>query len=599
LVTPLFATLYILLLIGIAALGGYLALYSWNRRIAPGAKAYAAFMATMACYMVCLVLEFAAGDLATKILWSKMEYISAAIVPLIWLGFSLQFTERGGWLSRPKLAILSLIPAITLALVWTNEYHGLIWNVIPPEVGVPFRIMLVAAYGSWFWVFWAYNSILILAGSVILIADAVASKRHQRGQIAALILGAILPWLSILAFIFRLNPYNEISIAHFAYIPAGLLIAWALFNYRAFDALPTAYDVLTRGMADGIMIVNPQGAITNVNPASEGILKRPMQVLLGKQAASVLPRWLDAGERELNVTAKYFIDAPDSGQGAPPAQKRYYEMGISRIVNRKEEHVGWLVLIHDITNLKQREEHLQTHSAELEAMVDKTQRLLKEKERLAAIGETAAIVGHDLRNPLQSIANTLFLMNDTLKEMPESEFKRTMVSHSERFSKNVFYMEKIVSDLQDFSRNLEPSLVEVGLSQVVDDAAASIIVPSNIAMTKVVPADLRIKADPLLMRRMLVNLFSNAIQAMPDGGTLLVSAASEGKTIRIAIIDNGVGMSGETMSQLFRPLFTTKAKGMGMGLAVIKRIVEAHNGTINIQSRPGEGTTVMISLPQQ
>jgi hypothetical protein len=96
LVTPLFATLYILLLIGIAALGGYLALYSWNRRIAPGAKAYAAFMATMACYIVCLVLEFAAGDLATKVLWSKMEYISAAIVPLIWLGFSLQFTERGG-----------------------------------------------------------------------------------------------------------------------------------------------------------------------------------------------------------------------------------------------------------------------------------------------------------------------------------------------------------------------------------------------------------------------------------------------------------------------------------------------------------------------
>ncbi|HRU81623.1 MAG TPA: ATP-binding protein, partial [Candidatus Methanomethylicus sp.] len=166
-------------------------------------------------------------------------------------------------------------------------------------------------------------------------------------------------------------------------------------------------------------------------------------------------------------------------------------------------------------------------------------------------------------------------------------------------SKNVFYMEKIVSDLQDFSRNMEPSLVEVGLSQVIDDAAASIIVPSNIAMTKRVPADLRIKADPLLMRRMLINIFSNAIQAMPDGGTLLVSAASEGKTVKIAVIDNGVGMSGETLSRLFRPLFTTKAKGMGMGLAVIKRIVEAHNGSINIQSRPGEGTTVTISLPQQ
>jgi len=118
-------------------------------------------------------------------------------------------------------------------------------------------------------------------------------------------------------------------------------------------------------------------------------------------------------------------------------------------------------------------------------------------------------------------------------------------------------------------------------------------------MSKRVPSDMLIKVDPLLMRRVLVNLFSNAIQAMPDGGTLLVSAAREGDAIRISVMDNGVGMSKETLSRLFQPLFTTKAKGMGMGLAVIKRIVEAHNGSINIQSEQGEGTTVTIILPQQ
>jgi len=141
--------------------------------------------------------------------------------------------------------------------------------------------------------------------------------------------------------------------------------------------------------------------------------------------------------------------------------------------------------------------------------------------------------------------------------------------------------------------------LEVSLAQVVDDASASVIVPSNVTMSKRVPSDILIKVDPLLMRRALVNIFSNAIQAMPDGGTLLVSAASEGGAIRLSVMDNGVGMSKETLSRLFQPLFTTKAKGMGMGLAVIKRIVEAHNGSINIQSEPGEGTTVTIILPQQ
>ncbi len=595
---PLETTLYILFLICTAALGSYLTLYSWHRRMAPGAKMYAMFMAAMVVYILCYTLEYIAADLATKIFWSKIEYLSPAIVPLAWLGFSLEFTKRKRCLSGLRLALLSVIPAITLLLVWTNEYHGLIWNVIPPEVGVPFRIMLVSVYGTWFWVFWTYNSLLILAGSAILIANTVTSARHSRGQIIALVLGAIIPLIGTLISIFRLNPINEINLTLFTYIPAGILIAWALFNYRAFDVVPSAYDVLTRGIADGIIIVNTQGEITNVNPASEGILRRSTRELIGKQAVAALPKWPNTNELELDATSKYFTDDP-GGLDAASEQKKYYEMKISRIINKNGKHAGWLVLIHDITDLKQSEERLQTHSAELEKMVDTTQRLLKEKERLATIGETAAIVGHDLRNPLQSITNTLFLMNDALKGTPESAFKTTMASHSERLSKNVFYMEKIVSDLQDFSRQLTPSLVEVRLTPIIDDAVASTIVPSNIALTKHLPEDLRISADPLLMRRMLINLFSNAIQAMPDGGTLLVSATREGESITISVMDNGVGMSEETLSRLFQPLFTTKARGMGMGLAVIKRIVDAHNGIIKVQSKPGEGTTFIISLPQK
>ncbi len=598
--TPLITTLYILLLIGLAALGAYLGIYSWHRRTAPGAKMYAIFMLAMVSYIICYAMEYVSADLATKIIWSKLEYISPAIVPLAWLGFSFEFTGRARWLSRSKLALLSAMPAITLALVWTNEYHGLIWSVIPLEVGVPFRIMLVSTYGAWFWVFWAYNSVLILVGSAILIGDALSSKRHNRGQVVALILGAIIPWVGTMVFIFRLNPIKDISVAHFTYIPAGMLIAWALFHYRAFDIVPAAYDALAGGMADGILIVNSQGEITNVNHGAEVILNQTRLDLIGKQASASLPKWLDGDEAVLDASSKYFTIANDQAvKGDSAVTKNYFEMNTSRIVDNKCRHAGWLVLIHDITDLKQREECLQTHSTELEEMVDKTQRLLKEKDRLAAIGETATMVGHDLRNPLQSITNTLFLMNETLKEMPESECKKTMMSYSDRFNKNVFYMEKIVSDLQDFSRQLEPSLVEVNLAQVVDDASASVIVPSNVSMSKRVPSDMLIKVDPLLMRRVLVNLFSNAIQAMPDGGTLLVSAAREGDAIRISVMDNGVGMSKETLSRLFQPLFTTKAKGMGMGLAVIKRIVEAHNGSINIQSEQGEGTTVTIILPQQ
>ena len=218
---------------------------------------------------------------------------------------------------------------------------------------------------------------------------------------------------------------------------------------------------------------------------------------------------------------------------------------------------------------------------------------------MAAIGETAAMVGHDLRNPLQVIFNSLYLLKSKLGTSPiPSSQKDNLDKLVDVISEQAHYMNKIVSDLQDFAKPIKLELEEISLKKLLDEVLSTMQIQSNVKTSVEIPEDFpMITLDPVLMTRVFTNLFSNAVQAMPDGGQLTISAHQEKGNITISVSDTGVGISKENISNLFTPLFTTKAKGQGFGLAVCKRLVEAHGGTISIESEVGKGSTFTISLP--
>nr|MDO8135174.1 ATP-binding protein [Candidatus Njordarchaeum guaymaensis] len=229
------------------------------------------------------------------------------------------------------------------------------------------------------------------------------------------------------------------------------------------------------------------------------------------------------------------------------------------------------------------------------------ERLLK-AERMAAIGETAAMVGHDLRNPLQVISNLLYLGKNMVKEIPPR--CREILSEmgiEELFgnvAKQIEYMNKIVSDLQDYAKPLRPELVPTSLYQLINETLSVLTIPETVKVSTEIPKDFpNIIVDPSLMRRLFTNLLTNALQAMPDGGQLTIrSEPTENATI-ISIEDTGVGIPKENLDKLFQPLFTTKPRGTGFGLPVCKRIVEAHKGSINVESELGRGSTFTVSIP--
>ncbi len=254
----------------------------------------------------------------------------------------------------------------------------------------------------------------------------------------------------------------------------------------------------------------------------------------------------------------------------------------------------------DITERIELQQKLEEYAKNLERLVEERTRQLQDKERLATIGQTAGMVGHDIRNPLQSITSSVYLIKRSLDDLPESEDKKDALIEIDSINEQIRYVDKIVSDLQDYARQLKPELVEADVKALVTDALSTLDVPDNVEASAYFDDNLpKLRTDPMILKRILLNLATNAIQAMPKGGKLTIHASQnkKTKTIAISVKDTGVGIPKEMQDKLFTPLFTTKAKGQGFGLAVVKRLIEGLNGSVSFESQEGKGTTFKIELP--
>jgi PAS domain S-box-containing protein len=254
----------------------------------------------------------------------------------------------------------------------------------------------------------------------------------------------------------------------------------------------------------------------------------------------------------------------------------------------------------DITDRKQMQTKLEGYAAHLEELVQERTQQLKETERLTAIGETAGMVGHDLRNPLQTVTGETYLAKTELKDLPDSPAKRNLEETINTIAEQIGYMDKIVSDLQDFVRPISADKKVTDLNKLLIGTLAELKAPKNVVTKLEIDALPAVFADGQLLKRLFFNLFNNAVQAMPEGGVLTIKARKTGVgngNVCIHVVDTGEGIPDCVKPKIFKPLFTTKSKGQGFGLAVCKRVIEAHGGTINFESTEGQGTKFTIEFP--
>ncbi|MGZ4930884.1 MAG: ATP-binding protein [Halobacteriota archaeon] len=255
----------------------------------------------------------------------------------------------------------------------------------------------------------------------------------------------------------------------------------------------------------------------------------------------------------------------------------------------------------NITDRRRAQEELKRHSEQLEALVAERTAQLKDAERLSGIGETAAMIGHDLRNPLQALQYMVDLQKLRFQRIHSeklgADFWETEQELFDRISEQIFYMDKIVGDLQDYARPITPERETVSIEMLINDVLQSLPDGDGVAVITNLTG-LAVEADYHLMRRVFANLVLNAMQAMSNGGRLSVDGVATDNSVIIHVSDTGVGIPADMHDKVFSPLTTGKAKGTGLGLAVVKRIVKAHNGTITFESEEGKGTTFTITIPQ-
>ncbi|HLN44072.1 MAG TPA: ATP-binding protein, partial [Candidatus Sulfotelmatobacter sp.] len=275
-----------------------------------------------------------------------------------------------------------------------------------------------------------------------------------------------------------------------------------------------------------------------------------------------------------------------------------YEMQVRPYLTEDKKIDGAFLSFTDITKRKKVEKELEEYTKNLETLVEKRTSQLKDSERLAAIGTTAGMVGHDIRNPMQAITNDIYLAKSELASTVESQEKKNVLECLSEVEKNIEYINKIVLDLQDLARPLNPHAEESDLKLIIDHLLTKYGLPENVKVNvKMEPAARKFVTDTSFINRIMNNLVSNAVQAMPNGGKLTIDAYKDEEDIVISIEDTGVGIPEQVKSKLFTPMFTTKAKGQGFGLVVIKRMTEALGGTVTFESELGKGTKFIVCLP--
>lgn len=253
-----------------------------------------------------------------------------------------------------------------------------------------------------------------------------------------------------------------------------------------------------------------------------------------------------------------------------------------------------------IENLEKTKKELEVYATQLEQKVEERTRALKESQvqllkaqRMAVIGELAGMVGHDLRNPLTSIAGAAYYLKKRLTPKTDGKIREML----DLMEKNIAYSNKIIDDLLDYSREIKLELAESNPKSIVRETLSAIKVPKNVHVVNLTKSKPRIEVDVGKLKRTFLNIIRNAIEAMPKGGTLTITSRMVGDNVEFVFSDTGIGMSKKTLRNLWTPLFTTKAKGMGFGLPICKRFVEAHGGSINVESNFRKGTTFTVTVP--
>jgi two-component system NtrC family sensor kinase len=520
------------------------------------------------------LLEHTAVSVPVKVFFAALEYLGIMAMAPLWLLFALDYAGRGRLLRGRRAAALAIVPLLTVALVWTNGWHHLVWTTITPSSAVP-GAPLVYGHGPGFWLAAAYNYVLLVVGTAVLVATLYRAPAPYHGQTAALLIGVALPWIGNALYLGGARVLGSVDPPPLAFALTGVVFVVGLFRRRLFDLVPVARHALIESMADGVLVLDAQDRVIDVNPSARALLGLATPPI-GEPAPRVLARW-----PALAAIIEGGDETESDARVETPRGAREIHARLSLLLDDRGRPRGRLLVLGDITDRKRTEE------------------TLRQTERLASLGRLLAGVAHELNNPLSVVIGHATLLKRDVSGPAAARIEKIAVA-ADRCA-------RIVANFLAVARRREPDRVETDVNQVLRDAVTVLghqLTADDVAVVLDLASALpSLHADAHQLHQVAVNLIANGHQAMLDRPlrVLTVSSRYDAAARRVAftIADTGPGIPLSLRHHVFEPFFTTKpvGTGSGLGLSVCRGIVEAHEGTIEVSDAPGGGACVEVGLP--
>ena len=344
--------LYLFTLLVAVGLAVMVAMLAWQRRATPGAAPLALIMLAVAVWAGLTLLEHAVVGFQNKLFFGKLEYLGIASVPPLWLIFALSYCGLKRFLTRRNLILLWIIPVITIVLALTNDLHAWMWFVTEnsPELG---RSLNYSLRGWWWYVAFVYAYALLLAGTLILVRTALGYRHDLRRQMWVLLAAVLLPWAANILHFFNLDLFGA-DLTPFAFSVSGFILAFGVLRFQLFDLAPVARDLLIENMDDGVIVLDRDNRVVDMNPAARrwlGVSGTP----IGLRAEIVFSRWPELVERYRGAEQAQVEIRVDTAAAAEP---EYFELSISPLRDRRGQLIGRLITLHDVTLHKQTETRL-------------------------------------------------------------------------------------------------------------------------------------------------------------------------------------------------------------------------------------------------
>ena len=569
-----------------------------------------ASIATLTLY----ILELLSADPELLVMWVRTRFIFAVFIPSIALLFTLAYLGFEKWVTWKISGILSLQPLLTLFAVWTNDTYHLQWTYYTTKY---VKGLLFAHYRDAFIspVFWM-GQLHIFAVTIIMIGVVVLamlrSRGVLRGQAMFILLSILCPATGILFELFGLRPIPNLNWPVFTLGLSALPLGMALFRYRLLDIVPTAQSMVLQSMQDAVLVLDLQGRIVQANPAAIALRRRHSDAIVGQAGSVVFSDFPHLVERFDNIFDAHEIIEVNTSKNT----LCYFDLRISPLKNTDKQITGRILVLRDVSATKQ---------AEQQALD-----LALERERTHLLKSFISDTSHDIMTPISVLRVSSYLirvLTDKIS-LAASDAKNSPDEAAAAFT----ILETSINALREKSTNLDASalrlqmLVEGMLEMVKLDKQVFTFEPTNLNLLAEQAVNLQrflaeekgirlsLDAAPELPKaeldsnqiiRVLQNLLTNALKYTPQGGSVTVRTRHTGNQVVVDIQDTGSGIPAEDLPHIFERLYRvdktravdSEGVGLGLGLAIVKTIVTAHQGTVEVESTVGVGSTFSVILP--